>query len=173
MITAGSQFLWQVSRMLYLFIYPALRLWVSCHFPISMLTHLSLHSTSNPSPGPLPAFQAKGHWGLRSSSLEWKKKPNQTKITLFLFWKTRKEFTISSESEPQNSDFWLVAISYPIMPCWNKTTLQGQFQQVSPKMPPTQDHWKETLGSFGTVHTRLETCKNFHSLQDIIFLCSA
>lgn len=87
-----------------------LRGWVSSHFPGLTLTHRSLHSTSNPSPGPLPGFQAKQHSGL-GSPCPWVKKQtkpnqeNQTKTTLFFFVleDTREEFTRTSECEPQNS----------------------------------------------------------------------
>lgn len=109
-------------------------------------------------------------------------KPNQKNSLLVLEF-TREEFTRSFRIwTSELCDFWLVAISYPTVPCWNKPALQGQWrsppfpkmhpgsscvegmapskvriwltvperatttsqlQQVSPKVPPTQDHtWK-------------------------------
>lgn len=85
-----------------------LRGWVSCHFPGLTLTHRSLHSTSNPSPGPLPGFQAKQHsrisLPLSEKTNQTKPgKPNQNNSLFFVLEDTREEFTRTSECEPQNS----------------------------------------------------------------------
>lgn len=138
MIMPGSQLLWQMPMVLHLFIYPALRLWVSCHFPVLMLTHLSLHSTRILSPGLLPAPPSKTTlrpW-IFFPSVKKQTRPdqeNQTKITLFLFWKTQEKNLPCLQNLNLRT---LISGWLPFPTCWNKPTLQGQCREPHlPKNP--------------------------------------
>lgn len=150
---SGSQLLWQMSRVLYLFIYPALRLWVSCHFPVLMLTHLSLHSTRIPSPGPLPALPSKTTlrpwiffpWVKKQTK---PKQENQTKITLFLFWKTQEKNLPGLQSLNLRTLWFLVGCNFlPHYALMKQANAAGPVQGAPPSPKSTQGApvWKEWI----------------------------
>lgn len=138
MIMPGSQLLWQMSRMLHLFMFPAPRL---SQLPLPWFNADSSEPSQHKQSISWPSARLPSKTTLRlGSPCPWVKKqtkpgkPNQNNSFFFVLEDTREEFTRTSECEPQNSliSGWL---PFPTPLCPVNTNQHCRASARSPTFP--------------------------------------